>query len=81
MDINSSYRPFKDSNECFEEMSKHTPFGWVVIWEIHIKCYIIKQERFLILPCIQRKNKRTSNIKNIIINEISYDTRTARTFT
>ncbi len=23
------YRPFKDGNECFEEMKKHEPFGWV----------------------------------------------------
>lgn len=27
--INPSYRPFKDSDECFKEMSKHTLFGWV----------------------------------------------------
>ena len=23
------YRPFKDANECWEEMLKHQPFGWV----------------------------------------------------
>ena len=23
------YRPFKDSEECFEEMKKHQPFGWI----------------------------------------------------
>ena len=23
------YRPFKDAEECFEEMKKHEPFGWV----------------------------------------------------
>lgn len=23
------YRPFKDSNECWQEMLKHKPFGWV----------------------------------------------------
>lgn len=23
------YRPFKDSEECFEEMKKHQPYGWV----------------------------------------------------
>lgn len=23
------YRPFKDANECWEEMKKHEPFGWV----------------------------------------------------
>ena len=23
------YRPFKDEKECFEEMKKHEPFGWI----------------------------------------------------
>lgn len=23
------YRPFKDANECWAEMQKHQPFGWV----------------------------------------------------
>ena len=23
------YRPFKDANECFEEMKKHKPVGWI----------------------------------------------------
>ena len=23
------YRPFRDAKECFEEMQKHQPFGWV----------------------------------------------------
>lgn len=25
------YRPFKDVNECWEEMKNHQPFGWVKI--------------------------------------------------
>ena len=24
-----SYRPFKSQEECFEEMQKHNPFGWI----------------------------------------------------
>lgn len=24
-----TYRPFKDGTECWEEMQKHEPFGWV----------------------------------------------------
>ena len=24
-----SYRPFKSREECFEEMQKHNPFGWI----------------------------------------------------
>lgn len=27
--IKSEYRPFKDAEECFEEMQKHKPYGWV----------------------------------------------------
>ena len=25
----SKYRPFKDAEECWQEMQKHKPFGWV----------------------------------------------------
>ena len=25
----AKYRPFKDAQECWEEMQKHQPFGWV----------------------------------------------------
>ena len=38
------YRPFKDADECWEEMQKHQPFGWVKtdsvyeqIWHVN-KC-------------------------------------------
>ena len=24
------YRPFKNSQECWEEMQKHQPFGWII---------------------------------------------------
>ncbi len=24
------YRPFKDAKECWEEMQKHQPFGWII---------------------------------------------------
>lgn len=27
--IKTEYRPFKDAEECFEEMKKHQPFGWI----------------------------------------------------
>ena len=26
----SKYRPFKDKAECWQEMQKHHPFGWVI---------------------------------------------------
>ena len=25
----TTYRPFKDAEECWQEMEKHKPFGWV----------------------------------------------------
>ena len=25
----STYRPFKNAEECWQEMQKHQPFGWV----------------------------------------------------
>ena len=25
----ATYRPFKDADECWEEMKKHKPFGWL----------------------------------------------------
>lgn len=27
----SEYRPFKDAEECWAEMQKHQPFGWVKV--------------------------------------------------
>lgn len=27
----STYRPFKDAEECWNEMLKHQPFGWVKV--------------------------------------------------
>lgn len=26
----SKYRPFKDTEECWQEMQKHQPFGWII---------------------------------------------------
>lgn len=26
----SKYRPFKDKGECWQEMQKHHPFGWII---------------------------------------------------
>ena len=30
----SKYRPFKDGDECFEEMKKHEPFGYIVNFDV-----------------------------------------------
>lgn len=29
LELTESYRPFKDKNECWNEMLKHQPFGWM----------------------------------------------------
>lgn len=34
------YRPFKDAEECWQEMQKHQPFGWVKDKEIGYKVTI-----------------------------------------
>ena len=31
------YRPFKDAEECWEEMQKHQPFGWIIEKSNHIR--------------------------------------------
>ena len=31
------YRPFKDADECWEEMQKHQPFGWIMVKSHHIR--------------------------------------------
>ena len=30
IEVTVSYRPFKDKEECWQEMQKHQPFGWIV---------------------------------------------------
>ena len=32
------YRPFKNSQECWEEMQKHQPFGWIRIKSMQSYC-------------------------------------------
>ena len=32
------YRPFKDAEECWQEMQKHQPFGWIR-WKKGPRCY------------------------------------------
>lgn len=34
-----TYRPFKNIEECWQEMQKHKPFGWVIHKEE--KCYMV----------------------------------------
>ena len=34
------YRPFKDAEECFEEMRKHEPIGWIKSTLVNYRGYI-----------------------------------------
>lgn len=36
------YRPFKDAEECWAEMQKHQPFGWVKMKGTESKYYMLK---------------------------------------
>lgn len=52
----SKYRPFKDADECWQEMLKHQPFGWVKtianIPELHNISAIFLSAEFPVLLCI-----------------------------
>lgn len=37
-----TYRPFKDAEECWVEMQKHQPFGWVKMKDTESGYYILK---------------------------------------
>jgi hypothetical protein len=36
------YRPFKDAEECWEEIMKHQPFGWVKLKDTESGYYMLK---------------------------------------
>ena len=36
-----TYRPFKDAEECWAEMLKHNPFGWVKFKDTEIGYYML----------------------------------------
>lgn len=36
------YRPFKDAEECWQEMQKHQPFGWVMLKDTESGYYMLK---------------------------------------
>lgn len=44
------YRPFKDAKECWQEMQKHQPFGWVKsqIGEVNSLIILIDNEGLVI---------------------------------
>ena len=34
------YRPFKSMEECWNEMQKHQPFGWIIMKSTQLHCII-----------------------------------------
>ena len=36
-----TYRPFKDAEECWQEMQKHQPFGWVKWNDVRYNIYVV----------------------------------------
>ncbi len=38
----STYRPFANAEECWEEMMKHQPFGWVKLKDTESGYYLLK---------------------------------------
>ena len=38
------YRPFKDAEECWQEMQKHQPFGWVKINEEYEQIWHVNKD-------------------------------------
>ena len=38
----TTYRPFKDAEECWQEMQKHQPFGWVKLKDTESGYYMLK---------------------------------------
>lgn len=40
----SKYRPFKDAEECWTEMLKHQPFGWLISQNGEVNSLIISMD-------------------------------------
>ena len=42
------YRPFKTLEECWEEMLKHQPFGWIKSYEGYLNITYVGDEQVLV---------------------------------
>ena len=40
----SNYRPFKTKEECWEEMQKHQPFGWIKKKDNYLNITLVSEE-------------------------------------
>lgn len=46
------YRPFKNKEECWNEMMKHQPFGWVKVKNSEMSYTIVKVDSFHIVTAL-----------------------------
>lgn len=69
----SKYIPFKTQKECWEEMLKHQPFGWLKSIrkqeKIHIGCVFEVEDDVLITLSI---NEGINNNSNYFFNEYTF---------
>lgn len=49
----SEYRPFKDAEECWAEMQKHPPFGWVKTIGVRISFAVCKSTGELVMAGLE----------------------------
>lgn len=50
-----TYRPFKDKEECWAEMQKHQPFGWVKnMWGSYLFVYSVSINGYVIVNDIEK---------------------------
>lgn len=61
-----TYRPFKDGAECWQEMQKHEPFGWIK--DIHNEEYIDKY-----YPGSKDNNHLYYQVQKVAPSYIKYD--------
>lgn len=57
------YRPFKNADECWQEMLKHEPFGWVVIIENNLSI------KYNIQALVQDGVKSTAVLTDDVMSE------------
>jgi hypothetical protein len=57
------FRPFKNADECWQEMLKHEPFGWVVIIENNLSI------KYNIQALIQNGVKSTAVLTDDVMSE------------
>ena len=70
----SKYRPFKTQKECWEEMLKHQPFGWLKSIRKQEKVHILRvftamDEVFITLSI----NGGLANSSHCLFNEYTFD--------